>query len=486
MSSPIDIQHDKITTKFKCLEDIISIITYVGANNRDLDNIYIDILPDLKKIICKLESQQLHYHAKVSDTLLKYNIFITKNRYIGEFGELADVDVESDNNILNDLQKKYKSSIASQNLLGHLDDIYTKIMIIYTYLMENPDFRKFVGRNPFCEYMIEHDGSSDSVVNATMSHIPDDSILSEIKEGFDRVNDSEITVSDMKCTQVTIGGRTYNTKSIDEMIENIDRVFESTSVILSDKREIYNICDVCESDMTVFPESSEMVCNAPDCGRVLMLYGMMFEDNNLYNQNNHRSRTKRHDENGHCAKWINKIQANEDFVFPQHVIDSVDKLAVREYTRDGQLRPMYNLKCTKVREWLKILKYSDYYDNAPLLRKIVTGLHGEPVVPPRLTLEEQREVLIEYSLCMRIFEKLIKDPEILRKLNKEKIRNKFYYPDILWRILNVKLKKNDPRRASLLECIHLQSDTTLKRNDIVWKGICDHRGHEYTTTKSNF
>lgn len=244
-------------------------------------------------------------------------------------------------------------------------------------------------------------------------------------------------------------------------------------------------CNLCGSKFTIDSIKSELQCKNNECNQIVLLSGVIFDDSQMFNQQNNCIKTKRHDPNGHCSKWLIQLQADEEFVFKENDFDKINKIAIREYTKNGKLMPMNNLKCLTVRNWLKQNKMSEYYDHAPLLRKKITALHGKMISPPKLTPGEKQSILLEYSLCMHEFEFVIRDENVLQKLGKTKVKNKFYYPYILWKLLNLQLDKYDDRRLALLECIHLQSENTIKRNDIVWKEICNRRKYTYKKTNMN-
>lgn len=254
--------------------------------------------------------------------------------------------------------------------------------------------------------------------------------------------------------------------------------YKEYNIDITLKKISVNTCSVCGAVMTLNQHTSEYICDT-GCGQIIPIQGTLFEDAQIYTQNQLviMSKTKKHDPNDHLSKWIDKIIARDDFIFPEEVITKINNLIVKEYTRGDRLRPMRNIQCDKFRELLKQCKYIDYYDHVPLLRKIITGMHGPEVVPPEMTEEEIQEILIESSVSMHEFEIVVKDPEILRRMRKEKVKNRFYYPYILWQIINLKIR--DKRNPKILECIHLQRDETLKRNDIVWKRICEIRGYKF-------
>jgi antitoxin component HigA of HigAB toxin-antitoxin module len=234
-----------------------------------------------------------------------------------------------------------------------------------------------------------------------------------------------------------------------------------------------NICPQCKSNLVLFPEESEKRCDS--CGYIDMLYGTLFDDSQLYNQQLTCSKHKKHNPNLHCAKWLNQLQAKENKNIPQKYIDIINQKAVKEYTRMGRKRSMCDMKCRQIRTWLKEIKQpglSKLNNHAPLIRKIITGLNGNAVSPPQLSIEEEQIVLNDFASAIEIFEVIHKDENTLQLLGKTVIRNKLYYPFFLLKILSFRLK-GDPRLYGLIECIHLQSNATLIKDDKFWQKICE-------------
>ena len=236
------------------------------------------------------------------------------------------------------------------------------------------------------------------------------------------------------------------------------------------------VCSLCGGTLILFPDDSEMRCDK--CGGVEDLPGTLFEDNQFYNQQITCTKHKRHNTGAHCMKWMLQLQAKEGKIVPSEVIDTLDKIAIKEYTHAGTLRSMSDMKCKQVRVWLQRLKqegFTKYNHHVPLIRKLITGRHGEPVVPPQLTTEEEQLVLNDYNQATKAFEKIVRREEVLRPLGKNAIKNNVYYPFFLLKILMRRFRR-DPRLRGLIECIHLQSAGTLKKDDLFWEKICTEMG----------
>lgn len=247
-------------------------------------------------------------------------------------------------------------------------------------------------------------------------------------------------------------------------------------------KKIQNICK-CGEGMTFWETESEMRCNDTACGLVFPVQGTIFDEYQFYENNQKPSnRPKNHDSDKHCKKWLDIIQARENYKGSADLMKKLDALAVWEYTNAGRLRPMDNMTCDKVIEWLKYLGMTDLKKHAPLFRKLITSNHGKPVVPPQLTELEYENILTEFALDMREFPAVIADPVILKQIGKTEMKNKFYFPHALWNILSQMLK-GDSRLSGILECIHLQSDETTVKKDLVLREICLRRGkaHDFTS-----
>jgi hypothetical protein len=210
----------------------------------------------------------------------------------------------------------------------------------------------------------------------------------------------------------------------------------------------YDTC-MCGTKMKIFPNTSELVC--PTCGKVLMLYGTVFEDTQFYNQEGQRSKHGCYDPSRHCKFWVHRIQAKENADIPKKCIDQL----IYCIKRDGIL-DCRRLLCSQLRFYLKETHNTDYNDHIPLIRKIITG-----IVPPQLTHEELRQL---YNL----FDKSVNAFEMVKPADKS---NTMYYPYIIYKILDL-IVSNGMRKKLILECIHLQSRDTLITNDNMWECIC--------------
>jgi hypothetical protein len=232
-------------------------------------------------------------------------------------------------------------------------------------------------------------------------------------------------------------------------------------------------CPQCKENLVLFPDDSEKRCEK--CGYIDSLPGTLFEDSQFYNQQIPCAKHKKHSFGVHCAKWLYQIQSKENKIIPPNAIEILNQRAIKEYTRMGTKRSMADMKCRQIRAWLKTANLAKLNNHAPLIRKIITGLNGDPVSPPQLSVEEEQKILSDFDAAIKAFDKLSKREEVLRIFNKSAIRNKLYYPFFLLKILIHKFK-NDYRLYGLIECIHFQSTSTLTKDDLLWQKICTEMG----------
>jgi hypothetical protein len=252
-----------------------------------------------------------------------------------------------------------------------------------------------------------------------------------------------------------------NTKKTDELSVLIKK-FEQSKVSTLITEIKYDIC-VCGTKMKMFPNTSEMVC--PACGKILMLYGTIFEDTQFYTQEGIRTKHGCYDPSRHCKFWVHRIQAKENADIPKICIEQLVHCINRDSITDCR-----KLSCTQLRFYLKETHNTTYNDHIPLIRKIITG-----IVPPQLTHEELRQL---YNM----FDKAVNAFDTIKPSDKS---NTMYYPYIIYKILDIILK-NGIRKKKILECIHLQSRDTLITNDNLWECMCNIRPElEYRPTDRN-
>lgn len=290
--------------------------------------------------------------------------------------------------------------------------------------------------------------------------------------------DSDVTSSDPRELQIAVSSTGLRLKeflrmSYAEMVKSIMNKFKHIEIQFpAPDTTPADVCTSCTNNvkMIMDPFNSEMICQK--CGATSKLDGVVFEDSQLYSQQSSASKHKNYKYNSHCEKWLNQIQARENREIPDEVIQGVNRLARRDYTQNGRVRSMKGMRCSEVRGWLKQLGATRFNNNAALIRRIVTSMNGEAVVPPQLTVEETFDILYDFSRAMDLYDGFDSEREVLAEIGKTEVGNKPYYPYGLMKILMNRLPPG-PRLNRLIECIHLQTAATLKKHDQLWFQICE-------------
>jgi len=391
------------------------------------------------KIIIEIARIKTIYNAGASpllsmyydDTFKSSDILVSDNSQ-----EYDDIDIETPEKILDkppekgpNIYNEYNTFVMSENILDKMDHTMYKIRDIVKVYQKDKSFRDFITS-------------------------PENKV-----ESLDDIAYKLMMISSSEKTKSYSDFFTVFQKYLDE--------YDQNKLVLTIKKDITNIC-TCGGLMTILPDTSELRCD--DCGIMVTLEGTVFEDSQFYTQQGQCTKHKKYDAKRHCKKWLDQIQAKENKSFPQELIEALNVRARAYYTRNGKLRSMARMKCSQIREWLKEEGETDYNPHAPLLRKMITSENGKAVIPPQLKYDEEQRILVLFSQAMDVYDQIMEEKLTLVTNNRRP--NKPYYPYVLFKILHIVLKKN-VRLDGLIECIHLQSDGTLKNHDTIWRKICE-------------
>lgn len=255
------------------------------------------------------------------------------------------------------------------------------------------------------------------------------------------------------------------TQSLPKLPSNLMQMlnnYKNTKVVVRSRRIIeYDMCEKCEQKMISKPEESCFECDI--CGIILPMPGAALDKTGCFSQEGQRVRQGTHDPDRHISKWLDNIQAKDNRTIPELVVEDIRECAIRDYTRvdfNGNkiVRKMKNMKCKQVRGWLQETRHTKYNDYSTQIRKIITG-----VVPYQLNYDEEQLVRSRVRRIVDVFNDI---------KSEEGYFNMRYYPYCIFKIIESSFPRNSPP-WSLLECIHLQSEETVDKNDRILKKICD-------------
>lgn len=244
-----------------------------------------------------------------------------------------------------------------------------------------------------------------------------------------------------------------------QSINNLISLYESSTISQTINNSVYNKCDKCDTEMTIFSNLSEIVCIK--CGITIKLYGTVFEDEQFYYQEGQRTKHVSYDPSKHCRFWIERIQGRESKEIPDSVIN-----AIKKCIRYNNIRNKEDITCKEIRKYLSQTKNSKYNEHVPLIRKIITG---EPL--HQLNDKEVQLITIYFDKVIRVYD----------EIKSSKKSNVLYHPYLIYKLIEhiiVNKPKSEYRSSrdrlyNILSYIHLQSRETLIENDKIWKRICE-------------
>ena len=353
-----------------------------------------------------------------------------------------------------------------KNLIVSVDRLFKLLeKDLFTHINDNCDFKKIKSISNFNLWLEDLCEIEDSynliIINTLTNYYSFKGKLEEpkyIKEFFhlicsenisSKIDDVVLQVKKILSLLKNLIEVLYLNQSLVDKIYSILRkhaFIEAIDINTKSKQKEYELCK-CGDKMTVLPSDSQLICES--CGSIKKLLGTVFEDYQFYNQDGQKTKHGSYDPNRHYRFWMERIQAKENKIFPRNDLDLLEKC----FERDGV--KSYNINCKLMRDYLKECKLTQHNDHVPLLVKIFSGKF-----PPQLTLNEHRNISIKFNLIMEIYEKM-RAPE----------DNRLYYPYFIYKICEEEFVATS-EKLEILDFIHLQSDDTLKKNDLIYQKIC--------------
>lgn len=244
-----------------------------------------------------------------------------------------------------------------------------------------------------------------------------------------------------------------NYDKIYKKLFNLINIYNKSKLIYNIDEINYDLCS-CGHKMVIQANTSELLCIK--CGEIHTLIGSVFEDSQFYNQEGNRYKHGSYDPNRHCKFWIERIQAKENTVIDDSVLEKI-----KSCIKKDKIDNIKNISIDQFRLYLKQTNLSKLNDHIPLIKKLITGY-----IPPQLTHNE-------LHLLFNYFDKATKIYDTIKPKEKS---NSLYYPFLIYKILDL-IIENKTKKIELLSCIHLQSYETLIDNDKIWLQICKHNSN---------
>jgi len=202
-------------------------------------------------------------------------------------------------------------------------------------------------------------------------------------------------------------------------------------------------CDNCGIEKSYFPSDGCYICS--ECGlmeEVIIDEDYVIKDISCY----HRV--------GRFKEWLNQFQAKESTDIPESVYHQIThEINKRRITN------LMHLKRTTIREILRELKLTKFYDHVPF---IINKLNNIPA--PKISLALEKKLIFMFEKIEKVY--------LLYKPKHRK--NMISYPYILHKLFEL-LEHDD-----LLKCFPFnKSQQVLREQDEIWEKICEHLNWEF-------
>lgn len=230
----------------------------------------------------------------------------------------------------------------------------------------------------------------------------------------------------------------------------------------------FDNCPECGGQTTIRDNNTNAVCD--DCGLNIVIYGVVFDNSQLYNSGGKCTAKRPYKSKPHVEKHIRALLGLTDTEIPEAIIDKVYRLMQSEFSRGGVTRPTSEMTCAQVRKWLRTIKYTKYIE-VPKIRMLVAKRDGVDLPPEQFTSDELYYVTVDAVTASELFDTVTDDKELLVECSKPKIHNRIFYQYMLYRVIEKHIK--DPARFKrFIGAIHFQSQQTLQKNDKIWEKMC--------------
>jgi hypothetical protein len=162
-------------------------------------------------------------------------------------------------------------------------------------------------------------------------------------------------------------------------------------------------------------------------------------------------KNKKHNPAKHCYMWLLQLQGKESITISCEETQLILNIAQSKYIKhDGNIEFTCDVIRSHLRrlieKYLGITRNESYYD---------------------LTDEEILEIMRIFNMIQIKYDKLCTDPIVLSRIYKQRVHNNLYYPYYLIQVLKY-IIKNKQRLKFILSNIHVQSDKTTFKNDMIW------------------
>jgi hypothetical protein len=461
MQISVDTINNKVIGKFSILEDLFNVL-HVSVNafsshkfsgttvakalkNKQKDTFCASIDKTISEGVINLQLAISEYEDLSSAYLVDY--YVNRNR-----------DASNKNS------EKFITDLQSFGVLDKFDQIFNTIKQHYINITGFAGFKVWINKYINFQELV---GESASL------EIESDGLLADFANILEVDRETKVVI---KTIQANIISKLKFTQLYDRLVAAYGNIKISFPI----EKINTDLC-ICGAKLVIPDDTIEIVCSK--CSVIKILVGTAHDKDKNDKYTNTTSKNKRYEPKRHCDKRLMQIQAKEDKKIPSDVIEKLIELAKIDYRYGNGVRSMQQMSCKQVRRWLKQKSFTKYNHHAPLIRKLVTAEFGEAISPPQLTPEEEQQILLDFNVAVKCYEDITQTAKYKERYENVRGRtrqrnkpNKFYYWFVLFQIISHILKDTDKRKNRLLECIHMQSNDTIDKDDDIWKMMCESGG----------
>lgn len=210
-----------------------------------------------------------------------------------------------------------------------------------------------------------------------------------------------------------------------------------------------NVCPTCPNTlMQKIPSESIMVC--PKCGVLSRYLDSSAQSTGIQDERSFSAFSYSRD--GHFDSWLRNLQGKESTTIPDEVIQKVCEELYKKRI------PVEDVTPKRVRECLKVLKYSKYYENSVLICSTLTGKQ-----PPRFSCEMEKNLQLMFRKIQGPFETAVLAVDPTRK-------NFLSYAFCAYKL--VQLIEDNKESVWTKRLPRLKGRDKVYRSDRIWAHIC--------------
>jgi hypothetical protein len=405
------------------------------------------IIDDLRVEIKKLENsvEENEYYNRVDDILFQYYSFFENNVDISNSKEIDDCDNESDlddsdmEESLSDSGSEENEIIFDKNLKQCNNNCNTDNEIKKTKnIQSKPKVNNNIQSKSNILYFFGVNNANETGDQNSNENVK------ENEENECEIDDTQVNV--IKKKKFTQKSDLHN-----EYIHQITKYYDPEI-----KRVNHTLCPDCNVEREILINEGKYYC--PLCCGIDRL--IVDSDRPSYKEPPPEVSYFAYKRINHFNQWLNQFQAKETSDIPMDVYD----LIILELKKEKNCN-LKKLKKKKMKEIMKKLGLTRYYENISHIIYKINGIHP-PQIPPEL--EE----------TLRNMFRSIQGPFIRSCAKIQKKRKNFLsYSYVLYKFLELlgfdELKKQFP----LLKCRE-----KLHKQDKIWQGICQELGWDFISS----